>query len=268
MKHLPILTAILLTLLACEKKEEISPPKLSENERDFIELHFPAITASSIVREEDHANITSLTITENNIELKFNSRGKCISVENKNRSKLPDSILPENVLRYIKYHYPNDFIIKWRKDEVGQRVQLNTGKEVTFDMHDNFLKIERRLIVRSEKFLPNNANEFIILHFPSATILKIDFDHDGPKSVYEAILDNQIQLKFDNHGVCLSIENKKSQKLPQSVIPIKIYTYVKEQYPGTFITEWSTEEFGQEVKLSSGIDLIFNLDGNFLKIDK
>jgi hypothetical protein len=56
--------------------------------------------------------------------------------------------------------------------------------------------------------------------------------------------------------------------LPDSVIPEKIREYVKSNYPAYFITDWEKESRKvQQIELSNGLDLEFDNDGKYLKMD-
>lgn len=60
--------------------------------------------------------------------------------------------------------------------------------------------------------------------------------------------------------------NGKS-KLPDSVIPTKILSYVKSNYPNNYITEWESGRRKQQVELNNDLSLDFNHSGVFLRID-
>jgi len=55
--------------------------------------------------------------------------------------------------------------------------------------------------------------------------------------------------------------------LPNSVIPEKILQYVTVNYPTNFITDWKLDGKNQEVQLDNGLNLEFNIKGDFLRID-
>ena len=121
--------------------------------------------------------------------------------------------------------------------------------------------------VVSENSLPNTAKEFVDTHFPSATIQQVVKDKDGLKTDYDVILDNQVKLTFDKDGDCFDAEGTAMTKLPDTIIPGKILEYVQKNYKDQFITDWEKDKTSQEVKLSSRIELVFNLSGDFLRID-
>ena len=55
--------------------------------------------------------------------------------------------------------------------------------------------------------------------------------------------------------------------VPTKIVPAKISKYVHKNYPNVLIKEIQKERRKYEVSLSNGLDLDFNLNGKFLKID-
>jgi hypothetical protein len=55
--------------------------------------------------------------------------------------------------------------------------------------------------------------------------------------------------------------------VPAKIVPAKISKYVHKNYPNVLIKEIQKERRKYEVSLSNGLDLDFNLNGKFLKID-
>ncbi|TDE18136.1 PepSY-like domain-containing protein [Dyadobacter psychrotolerans] len=121
--------------------------------------------------------------------------------------------------------------------------------------------------VVSENNLPNSAKEYVEAHFPSASIQQVVKERDDLKTSFDVILDNQVKLSFDKDGDCYDAEGTLTTKLPDSVIPLKVLEYVQKTYPDQFITDWEKDKTNQEIKLSSRLELVFNLSGGFLRIN-
>ena len=56
-------------------------------------------------------------------------------------------------------------------------------------------------------------------------------------------------------------------QLPNSVIPQSILDYVSVNYPNNVITDWELEFNHQQVELNNNIELEFEMNGNFIRID-
>lgn len=113
--------------------------------------------------------------------------------------------------------------------------------------------------------LPKDAQTYISQHFPDQEVLQVVKERDDLKTSYDVYLSEGFNLDFDKKGKILGVEG--SSKLPDSVVPEKILAYVVANYPDFFILDWELDDRGQEVKLSNGMDLKFDKNGNFLRID-
>lgn len=116
--------------------------------------------------------------------------------------------------------------------------------------------------------LPQAARDFIAAHFAGVTYTRIEKDAipDDDGSVYDVYLSNGFEIDFDVNGNWTDIDGN-NQAIPTAIIPIPIADYVTANYTGTAITKIEIESYGYEVELSNGIDLIFDTNGNFIRID-
>ncbi|AOM79136.1 PepSY-like domain-containing protein [Pedobacter steynii] len=120
-------------------------------------------------------------------------------------------------------------------------------------------------VVVPETELSAGAKAYVNTHFSGVAISQIIKDKEGLSHEYEVILANGVKLEFNANGEVESIKSLK--QLPDSVIPAKILTYVKANYPAEQITEWESDVNDQEVQLTSGMELKFSKAGDFLRID-
>lgn len=116
--------------------------------------------------------------------------------------------------------------------------------------------------------LPAQVGTFVTAYFPNATYLTIKkqnrADNDG--SIYDVFLTNGFEIDFDAAGNWIDIDGNH-QAIPVELIPEKISTYVTDNYPGLFVTSIDNEPSYIDVELSNNLDLIFDKQGNFLRID-
>ena len=66
---------------------------------------------------------------------------------------------------------------------------------------------------------------------------------------------------------CEIIDIDGNMKLPKSVIPQALFDYVIQNYSANFITDWELEFNHQQIELDNGMELEFEMDGAFRKID-
>jgi len=120
-----------------------------------------------------------------------------------------------------------------------------------------------------ETGLPKNATEFLSQNFNGVKILTVVEEKEGLSGKeYDVLLDNGIEVKFNKNGEWLDIDAKTdTATLPDSLIPTSILNYVKEKYPAAGINSIEKENHGYDVELTNGLDLAFDKDGKFLRID-
>ncbi|HXK74209.1 MAG TPA: PepSY-like domain-containing protein, partial [Bacteroidales bacterium] len=90
-------------------------------------------------------------------------------------------------------------------------------------------------------------------------------ERDGLSKTYDILLSENISLEFNRKKEIIEIDGET--QLPNSVIPEKILQYVTVNYPTNFITDWKLDGKNQEVQLDNGLNLEFNIKGDFLRID-
>lgn len=127
-----------------------------------------------------------------------------------------------------------------------------------------FASCEKEKVV-SENDIPANSKNYITTHFPDQKITQAIKEIDDLRTTYIVYLDNSVKLEFNKSGEIRKIEG--NSELPDSVIPSQILTYVESNYPSEYIKKWELDDNRQEVKLSNGLDLEFDKNGNFLRID-
>lgn len=114
------------------------------------------------------------------------------------------------------------------------------------------------------KDIPSEITNYISIHFPNNTIVQAIND----TKTYDILLSESISLEFNRKKEIVDIDGVDGiTQLPNSVIPEKILQYVTTNYPTNFITDWELDGKNQQVQLDNGLDLEFNMKGDFLRIE-
>jgi hypothetical protein len=103
-------------------------------------------------------------------------------------------------------------------------------------------------------------------HFAGSSVVKAVHDREINDNDYTVLLSDGSKVEFDSKGKWESVENKKSG-VPASVIPAKIKEYVATNYPSLLIVKIEKSMYGYEVELSNDLDLKFDANGNFQRVD-
>lgn len=82
---------------------------------------------------------------------------------------------------------------------------------------------------------------------------------------FEVKFNDGAEIDFDSDGVWH--EWKDAKGLPKEVLPEAIKTYLSKNYASTFATAIDKEKDKIKIDLASDIDLEFDTNGNFVRID-
>ena len=123
---------------------------------------------------------------------------------------------------------------------------------------------DKEQVVQSDH-LPANAIGFVAAHYDGRQILQVVKELDNLKTYFHVYLDNGSKLDFSRQGDIKKIEGV--EEIPDTVMPLLILEYVDMLYPNDFIRGWQLEGATQDIKLSTGLKLEFDKNGNFLRID-
>jgi hypothetical protein len=119
-----------------------------------------------------------------------------------------------------------------------------------------------------ETDLPQEARNFIELHFPGTTIKRIVRDNE--RSIdYDIWLQNGFFLEFNEAGNWVEIDGKGAA-IPVAIInelPDALTTYLSENYAADTVISLDLDGGVYEVELSTGLELIFDTNGTFVRLE-
>ncbi|WP_125722577.1 PepSY-like domain-containing protein [Flavobacterium ustbae] len=124
----------------------------------------------------------------------------------------------------------------------------------------------QKTVIKKEA-LPANAQTFLKTHFGSKKPSYILEDKEILSTEYKVKFGNEIEIEFDKKGNWKEVDGKNT-KIPKSIVPQKIASYIKTNFPKEKVTKIEIGSSGYETKLTNGLELKFNLKENFVKIDK
>lgn len=115
--------------------------------------------------------------------------------------------------------------------------------------------------------LPVTARQFIRTHFPEAAVSHIKIEKEFWKgNEYDVILTNGFDLDFDNDGQWKEV-NGHQAAIPVSVLPSKIASYLKRNFPAIAVVSIDKDRDGFEVKLADRRELKFSPEQEFIRFD-
>ena len=146
------------------------------------------------------------------------------------------------------------------------RTKLNLAASLIAGLIFGLSANAQKTVIKKEA-LPANAQAFLKTHFGSKKPSYILEDKEILSTEYKVQYDNKIEIEFDKKGNWKEVDGK-SAKIPSSIIPKKIASYVKDNFRKEKITKIEIGTSGYETKLTNGLELKFSLKGDFTKIDK
>ncbi len=111
--------------------------------------------------------------------------------------------------------------------------------------------------------LPKAAQTFIDTYFSQYEIATVLKDYNE----YEVKFTNGFDIEFDKKGEWTDVDCQM-MPVPNGIVPSAIVTYVTSNYAQNFIVKISREHHGYDVELNNDLDLEFDKNGKFLRIDR
>jgi pyridoxal/pyridoxine/pyridoxamine kinase len=122
-----------------------------------------------------------------------------------------------------------------------------------------------KIITREE--LPEKAQIFLTKHFADVEILYAKAERDmGVITSYDVVLDGNVKVEFNRSGEWINVDCEHSQ-VPNSVLPQGVLDYVSSKFAKAYVVEIERGLMGYDVKLSNDLDLDFDKNGKFLRVD-
>lgn len=126
-----------VTSNACTKDHPISFEQLPQTAQKFIKTHFPTLTVSNIMADNDSFDV----LFANGYKVDFNKKGEWDEVDCLN-DEVPAAIIPTNIKQYVSTNFSNNYIVEIAKDNRKYDVSLNNGLDLEFDKSGNFSRID------------------------------------------------------------------------------------------------------------------------------
>jgi hypothetical protein len=119
---------------------------LPKNATDYIAKHFNGYEINFFEKDRDVLDVDYTVYVRNgkqSYKLEFDKKGNVTDIESESRGlSLPQSVLPANVVQYVKGAFPNAKVTEWSKDGNKQLVELNNDMELVFNAKGKFLRID------------------------------------------------------------------------------------------------------------------------------
>lgn len=116
--------------------------------------------------------------------------------------------------------------------------------------------------------VPAPVKSFLGKYFGGARIKDVKADYEENNMVdYDIRFTNGIKVEIDQTGRWEEISGRNID-LPLGMLPQPTLAYISANYPNSKVVKMEQSYKGYEVEFSNGLELKFDAQGNFMKIDK
>ncbi len=284
---LALFTTLTVTFTACNSDdanpvqiEKITVDQLPQQTQQFITGVFPntTIAEANKVNKPNYYGSYYKLILNNNVQIDFDKEGNWTEIETTNHTAIPTEFLAQEVpliQAYIAANYPTNFAIEIDRDRKGYEVKLNNGLELIFDRNQVFMGIDldldndEQLIHYNE--LPKAAQTLLTTHFPTSEIVLIKRENDDEGTTYKVYVNDGFKIEFNQQGDWIEIESNQGKAIPSLLLPSPLLNYIQTNYSDFALTSVEKRSNSFEVELKNGrqqVELIFDSEGNFVRIDR
>lgn len=114
--------------------------------------------------------------------------------------------------------------------------------------------------------LPVVAQTFIRKYFNPSDVSYIEREREGMHLEYNVFLQDATEIDFDHQGNLQSIDCRR-HAVPEGIVPELITSFVSLHHPDQIIVEYAIGYRFLTVEISNGLDLVFDLEGHFVRVD-
>ena len=130
----------------------------------------------------------------------------------------------------------------------------------------SFTTFAKDRILSQVSELPETSRTFIDKYYKAKEISHIKTEGYLLWKEYEIIFMDGAEVEFNDKGEWKSISSK-IDTIPSEIIPEKIREYMNKNYSGKKINKIERYGSGYELKINKGLELKFDKEGNFKRLD-
>lgn len=166
--------------------------------------------------------------------------------------------LPQNARDFISENFKNYRIVtaqkKTKTNKIEYEVKISNETEIEFNKNGNITEVECVEPMNIQAF-PKIPADFVAANFPEIGVLA----YKTNRNQIEIKLEDGTEIELTSEGNLSALESEAG--LPESLIPERLRSHVKANYPEQKIIKYKAKANQQEIKLENGINLKFNTVG-------
>lgn len=144
MKKIVVFLVCLLAVSISVRADDDSPirfDQLPAKAQAYVKNYFPQEKVALAKVEKDLFDKKYEVIFANSSKVEFFKDGTWKEVDCK-YSAVPEALIPDAILRYVKSTYPDHKVVKIEKEDRGYEAKLANGMKLEFDKKFNLIDLE------------------------------------------------------------------------------------------------------------------------------
>ena len=144
MKKILALLVCLLTISTGVRADDARPVRFAQlpaKAQAYVKKYFPQEKVALAKMEKDFFDKKYEVIFANSSKVEFFKDGTWKEVDCK-YSTVPEAVIPEAILRYVKATYPDQKVYYIEKEDRGYEAKLANGMKLEFDNKFNLIDID------------------------------------------------------------------------------------------------------------------------------
>lgn len=119
----------------------------------------------------------------------------------------------------------------------------------------------------TQEELPQTSQMFINQYFEDDVVDIAICEKDFLCKDYKVLLASGFQVKFKGNGTCKEVDCKPLP-IPEAIIPSTALEYIKTTFPNNFVVSYELKGCKRfQLELNNDIEIIFDSNGQFIKMD-
>lgn len=136
-----VMVTLCVCLTACTSEKAITFEQLPADAQTLIKNHFANDPVSYVLQEREALTVEYEVRLASGSKLEFDSKGGLRKVDCDIRP-VPEALIPQAVLDYVKNNFPDTTINEWGKDGRRWKAELSNKLELEFDNNYRFIRID------------------------------------------------------------------------------------------------------------------------------
>ena len=136
-----LLMAVVMTMslkvMADDDDRVITYQQLPQTAQSFLKQHFAKKVPLVVTADYDDFTI----VYESGEKIEFDKKGNWKEVTCR-ASKVPNAIIPEQIMTYVKKNYPGKSVVKMDRHRSVYEVKLNNGMEIEFNRNFQVIDVD------------------------------------------------------------------------------------------------------------------------------